>query len=287
MNNQNSIGTFKKGSNKIYSSTESDWSRVRPNSFVKLGGSSGLFTALSKEKHDFLKSFESIAPAMIEIKGDISDVISEADIVKLSKKEYSISEIFIKQSGEGYKKGDLLEVADELAVTNKEDGNKLTATFVVDEVDSSGGIKKLITKSNGRYFIDQEKKETVLLKGGYGYKAKAEVNFSHNGQIKYFEKTVIAVSSSNSSTTITLDSQFDDHTSKGKISFSKWSITTKHPLVSESLFSVPVSITRDFTPHLKLPIVPGNNDVLESHYNKTISILDQKIEQLEKKINRL
>lgn len=283
----NSVATFKKNSNTIYSSTDSDWTRVRNGSFIKFQSSSDLFTVTGKQQHDFLKSFDRIANATVEIKGDCSDILSPGDVVKLSKKEYSVSEFFVKSGGSGYAKGDILEVAEELAVKDKRDNNSLCAIFKVEEVDSEGRIIVLNATSKGRYFVEEEKKQFFLMKGGYGSGAEVEITFAHNGQIKYLEKTVLEVDYNNISTKVVLDSNFEDYTTRGKLSFSKWSLTTKHPLTNNSLYSTPISITRDFTPHLKLPIVPGTNDVLESHYNKAISILDQKIEQLEKRINKL
>lgn len=287
MNNQISEGSFKKGSNFIYGSTEANWGGVRSGSFVKVSDISGLFTVTGTEKCKFVKKFEALNHDVIEIKEDVSEILNAGDILKVSLKQYSVSEIFVKEAGSGYVVGDLLEVADDLAATNSFDGRSSAAVLKVDEVNGEGGIKRVSLKEKGKYFLDSDLKQEFLVKGGFGSKGKVEISLQPNGVIKTIEKTIIRVDSKSIATVITLDSNFTETIKKGEVYFEKWVIETKHPLKEASVINSRITITRDFTPFLKLPIIPGTSNVLESHYNKTISILDQKIEQLEKRINKL
>lgn len=287
MNKQISEGSFKKGSNFIYGSTEANWVGIRSGSFVKVSDVSGLFTITGTEKRDFVKKFESLSNDVIEIKEDVSEILSAGDTLKVSLRQYSVSETFIKDAGSGYVVGDLLEVADNLAVVNSFDGTSSAAVLKVDEVNGEGGIKKVSLKDKGKYFLDSDLKQEFLVKGGFGSKGKVEISLQHNGVVKTLEKTIVRVDSKNIATVITLDSNFSETVKKGEVHFQKWVIETKHPLKEPSVINSRITITRDFTPFLKLPIIPGTSNLLESHYNKTISILDQKIEQLEKRINKL
>ena len=287
MNNQISEGSFKKDSNYIYSSTEANWGNIRENSFVKVYGISGLFTVVGTSKNSYVKKFESLGNSVIEIKEDVSEVMSSGDVVKVCFKEYSVAEGFIKQAGEGYAVGDLLEVAEELASVDSFTGISNAAVVKVEEINGEGGVTRISFKNKGKYFLNSDLKEEFFVKGGYGSKAKIELSLQHNGQVKNVEKTVLSVQSKSIATLITLDSEFSQSVRNGELSFDKWAIETKHPLKEPSVINSQITITRDFTPFLKLPIIPGTSDLLEAHYNKAISIIDQKIEQLEKRINKL
>lgn len=278
--------SFKKGSNKIYGSTGSSFNLVRPDSFAKLNGVPGLFTVLDKSKDFYIYEFKN-NNKILEVNGDISEIISPGDDIKISYKEYSVGQFFIKNSGAGYAVGDLLDLTDENAIKNTFDNKSFGAILKVTKINSNGGIESLNVEYRGRHLFDSETKKECKLKGGYGSGAIIEVNFIHNNQITFVERTVLEIHSKNIATEVTIDSPINQYITSGKFSFEKWFLTTKHPNTTETVFNRELLITRDFTPHLRLPIIPGNTNVLESHYNKSISILDQKIEKLENIIDKL
>ena len=286
MNEQFFSASFQKGSNKIFGSTQSNFSSIRPNSFAKLNGIPGLFVIVDKSKDFYIHKFFN-NNGNIEVKQDISEILNPGDDIKISFKEYSVGEFFIKSSGSGYAVGDLLDLSDENAIQDSFDKKTFGAIFKVEKVDDNGSIKSLSLENSGRHLFGSETKKECKLKGGYGSGIALEVSFVENSQTVIVERTVIDIVSKGIATDIILNSPVNKNLVSGKLSFEKWSLTTKHPNTSPSVTNNMLSITRDFTPFLKMPIIPGNTDTIESHYNKAISILDQKIEELDSIIKKL
>ena len=287
MNEEFSTVSLAKGSNRAYGGTLADWSLTRLNSFLKIANVSTLYTVIDKEKHFFIKKFENKGNATILFSEDVSEFLLPGDDVKISFKEYLIKEFSLTKSGAGYSVGDLLEIENESSVNDTVGGKSLGAFFKVEDTGESGEIKKLSLENRGRYLLDSPKKDAYKMRGGYGSGAEVETEFEENGNTKIVEKTVMIVDPQGPSTVVTIDSPFQQNIKTGKMSFEKWSLELKHPHKGESVLNREVTITRDFTPHCGLPIIPGTNDVAESHYNKAITILDQKIAELENKINNL
>jgi len=287
MNEQFTTVTLKEGSNRAYAGTEADLSALRTGSFLKIIDVNGLYTVVGTEKQFFIKKFENLGNATISIAEDVSGILAPGDQVKVSFKEYIIGEFFLKSSGSGYSVGEKLFLHSEKTVQSLSTGEDFNAVFNVDEVDSKGCIKKLSAANRGRYLVESEKKEIYKLSNGFGSGAEVEVMFMENGNVRIVEKTIYESNAQGTTTVITLESDFTQNVKHGKLSFEKWTIELKHPHRSASVRNREATITRDFTPYLGLPIIPGTNDVTETHYNKTISILDRKIEALEEKVNRL
>jgi len=287
MNEQFTSITLAEGSNRAYANTDTDLSALRAGSFLKIVDVSGFYKVLNTEKQFFIKKFENLGNSIISIEGDVSGILARGDQIKVSFKEYIVGEFFLKGSGSGYSVGEKLFLHSENSVQSLSTGENFNASFNVDEVDSKGCIKKISVVNRGRYLVESEKKEIYKLNDGYGSGAEVEVMFMENGNVRIVEKTIFESNVQGESTVITLESDFVQKVKTGKLSFEKWSIELKHPHRKASVKNREATITRDFTPYLGLPIIPGTNDVTETHYNKTISILDQKIEALEQKVNRL
>tara|TARA_R100000008_G_C3586971_1_gene173236 strand:+ start:4940 stop:5803 length:864 start_codon:yes stop_codon:yes gene_type:complete len=287
MNEQFSTVNLTKGSNIIYAGTSADWSLIRANSFLKVQGISTLYTILDTEKHFFIKKFENKGNSVISIPEDTSAFLNPGDEIKISIKEYFVDEFFLKEAGSGYAVGDLLEIENENSVKDSFEGKTFKAIFKVEEIGSDGDVRKVSLEDRGRYLLQSTEKEISRMKGGYGSGAQIEISFVESGDIKIINKTILDVYMEGPHSIVTLESPFEQNIQGGKLSFEKWSLETKHPHRGNSAFNREATITRDFTPHCKMPIIPGTNDVTESHYNKTISILDKKIEELEKRLDNL
>ena len=89
-----------------------------------------------------------------------------------------IAEGFIKQAGEGYAVGDLLEVAEELASVDSFTGISNAAVVKVEEINEEGGVTRISFKNKGKYFLNSDLKEEFFVKGGYGSKAKIMAAFT-------------------------------------------------------------------------------------------------------------
>jgi hypothetical protein len=287
MNEQFTQVTLTEGSNRAYANTDSDLSALRAGSFLKIVDVGELYRVLSTEKQFFIKRFENLGNAIISIEGDVSGILAPGDQVQVSFKEYIVGEFFLKGSGPGYSVGDKLILRSANSVQSLSTGKDFDASFNVDEVDSKGCVKKLSIVNRGRYLVESEKKEIYTLNDGCGSGAEVEVLFMENGNVRIVEKTIFESNAQGTATVITLESDFVQNIKSGKLSFEKWTIELKHPHRKASVRNREATITRDFTPYLGLPIIPGTNDVTETHYNKTISILDRRIEALERKVNRL
>ena len=81
------IGSVRKNSNRIISTSYSDWSAIRDGTFVKFDNDFGFYTVTRTEKRVFLKDFIVVESNILQINEDCGVNVCEGDSLNISFKE--------------------------------------------------------------------------------------------------------------------------------------------------------------------------------------------------------
>lgn len=280
------IGSIRKGDNKIISSAFSDWSAIREGTFIKFDNDSQFYVAAHSEKRTYLKNFITLESSVIRINEDCGVNINEGDTLYISYKEYELSTIYkIISAGREYRINDQLTLSGGIPSLNITDNTLNSTKFIVSKIGNDGEIAELNIINRGKY-IDAPPQITDL-KGGSGSLASLEVGFKLTDHRSFIEKDVQKVEFKSAATIISLVYGLPEGIKEGKLSIEKWEIILASNYQGENRIAAPFQITRDFTPNYKIPLITKNSLNQELIVNHALALLDRKIAELENQIKEL
>lgn len=279
------IGSIKKDSNRLVSSTYSDWSPVREGTFIKFNDDFHFYTVSHTEKKIFLKDFVTIQPNIIQINENCGINIGVGDSLNISFKEYELNNYKIISSGKGYRIGDQLTLDGGVASLNVINNTLNTSIVIVTKVGSEGQINEVSVSNKGKYLTIPN--PNTALKGGSGSGSSIEVSFKLTDHRTFTERDVQNVEFKNSETILYLVYPLPPGTKEGKLSIEKWEIILSSNYLGETNTNEVFEIIRDFTPYYKIPLLTPNSKNQELTFNNSMAILDKKIAELEEKIKKL
>lgn len=279
------IGSIEKNSNRLVSSSYSDWSAVREGTFIKFNDDFHFYTVSHTEQRVFLKDFSVTAPNIIQINENCGVNINIGDSLNISFKEYELDTYKIISTGKKYKVGDRLTLdggTASLNITN----NTLNSTIItVTKIGSEGQIDESIISERGKYLIVPN--SNTALKGGFGAGSSIETAFKLTDHRTFIDRDVDKVEFKNAATYISLVYPLPASTKEGKLSIEKWEIILSSNYLGETNNNETFEITRDFTPYCKIPLIAPNSKNPELSFNTALAILDKKIAELENKVKEL
>lgn len=280
------IGNIKKNTNRLISTSFSDWSAVRDGTFIKFDGDSHFYTASHTEKRTFLKDFIVFKPNVLKVDEDCGVNINEGDTLNISFKEYELATLYkIISSGKGYRVGDHVTIGEGVASLNIQDHTLNSTVLEISKVENNGEITEVTIINRGKY-IDPPNKITPL-KGGIGSGASAEVSYKLTDHRTFINRDIQSIEFKGSSTFVTLVYPLPDGIKEGKLSVEKWEILLTTPLKGENKVNQTFQITRDFTPNYGMPLIAKNSLNQELYINHVLGVLDQKIAELEGRVKEL
>lgn len=279
------IGSIKKNSNRLISSTYSDWSGVREGSFIKFNDDFHFYTVSHTEKRIFLKDYTVLQPNIIQINEDCGININVGDSLNISFKEYELNTWKIISSGRGYRIGDQLTLDGGVASLNTADNTLNSSVITVTQVSNEGQIAEINITNRGKYLTPPN--NNTNLKGGSGTGSSIEITFKITDHRTFTERDVEKVEFKNAETVIYLVYALPAGTKEGKLSIEKWEIILSSNYSGETNINETFEIIRDFTPYCKIPLLSMNSKNQELTFNKSMAILDQRIAELEEKIRKI
>lgn len=274
--NQNTSILF--DTNRAVSSTEEPWGSIRENSYVCFGDDENFYTIGKIQPLFYIKDFMVKDGSLLTINGDCGINLLEGDTAQISFKEYELLTVISCLSpGKGYKIGEIISLVGGQPVIDKFTGKIQNCSFTVNRVDADGGILQVQLNNRGRYYQPPEK-EADVEGSGSGAKIKAEYIVPNERNIQ--EKTIVKLEKKSSETIVWLDSPLPEGVKDGKLSVDKWEMYLTSNYAGETKTNVNYHVMRDFTPHLKLPlIVPGIKNP-ETIYNLAANIIDKAFKEL-------
>lgn len=275
-----------KNSNRVISSTETNWGAVRKSSFLLFEGDTEFYTVGDIQNIRIIKDFTSIGPQTLSISGNNCPTLLKNDNIEVSFKEFEVDDILgIFSAGEGYSQGDVLTLAGGVPFFDLSSNNTEPASFKVVLVDENGSITHIEKLNLGSYL--ESPHQTSSLKGGSGKNAGLNLSYKVSDRRRVIERVIEEVSYHPEQTVIKLNYPLDSNIKRGKINLSKWEILLTANYVGETKLDTFYKILRDFTPHLGLPLISQNSPSLNNLYNKAMQTLDGRIKSIEEKLTKL
>lgn len=273
-------------SNIIVATTESDWSHVRPGSLFKFFSDDVFYTVGSRDCFFYARDFSVLSPKQIRIESNTGIILQKNDTLTISYKEYELlCLIEIIEGGKGYKKDEIISVEAGTLSKSIDSGLSQPCLFKIIEVDENGKILVLGPESRGIY-IDILKETPFKVRDGSGSEAILGLQFRTLDDRKIIERTITLVQLFDNYTILTLDYPVSEGLKNGKFSTNKWKIFLTGNYLGKDKINEEYEISRDFTPNLKLPLLSKGSLNHEEIFNRSMTILDGKIKELEGKINK-
>lgn len=259
--------------NRIVSSSQSDWSDLRKGSFVKVGSDNAVYNIAEVRKFFHIKPFEKVDKFKIKIDDANPANLFSDDIVKLTFKRYSIVDYSVVNPGEGYHTGQTFSPS----ITSKSKG----AVFEVLETSKTGSVQKLRLTNAGDYYSNDS---TVDIESAQGSGLKLKLFYQENDNRLINDYVIERTSFEHGANYIEFGQPLPDIPS-GKLSVEKWEAFLSTNYMGKDRIGVPFRVTRDFTPNLGLPLMPDISLAQGFIYNEAIKMLDKRISELERKLS--
>lgn len=276
-----------KGTNRLVSTTSSDFGVIKPGSYVKFNNENTFYQVIKSNNIYFIKDFVTLTDKSIEIKGDLGIDLLKGDELILSYKEYEVFTLFgINNPGKGYKKGEIVYLDGGALSVNLTDNVTNPASFEIISVNENGGITQLAAKNNGIY-IELPAKVCRVFSHGDGDGAILEVEYQPINNRKTIDRTVVFVDQDHVSAYVHLDYPLPQGIKQGKLSLEKYEILLNINYPHDTKIEAACEICNSFTPTYGYPLMVRNTFNTELLYNQTVTLLDANIKSLQDQINDL
>jgi hypothetical protein len=273
-----------KGTNKAFSSTQSEWKGVREGSFFKFVGDNDTYVISQVDPLFYLTEFEKIGENEIKTKGDAGINVNVNDTISISFKEYELYTVFtIKNGGTGYNVGDVLTV-DVKPMKDIRSNQFRHLQLMVGSVDGDGRVLSVSISNVGRYYSWSPENKIV---GGKGSGAEINLVFKECEDRTIIERDVERIRFDGENTFYVLNYPLPGDLKKGKVGANKYVATLSTNYIKETKINKRYEITKDFTPILGLPMMSKGSLNPDAVYNAAIIILEKKIQELENSIKNL
>lgn len=275
-----------KNTNRVISSTETNWAAVRNGSFLLFNSDSEFYSVGSSKEIKIIKDFSTLSPQVLSISGYCCPLFLNNDNVEVSFKEFEVDDILgIFSSGIGYTQGDILTLNGGTPYFDISSNATEPATFKVILVDERGSITHIEAENRGCYI--EPPHQTSTLKGGTGKNAGLNLSYKVSDTRRIIDRVIEEVTYHPEQTLLKLNYPLDSTIKKGKIVLNKWELLLTSNYIGENKLNSSYKILRDYTPHLGLPLISQNSPSFEKLYNKSSQILDLRIKNIEDKLSKL
>lgn len=275
-----------KNTNRLVCSSQYNLGGIGQGSYLKIGDDEILYQVLESKKFYYTKNFEVINNRTLKIKSNTDVNLQREDSIKVIFDEYELGIVLsIINPGGYYKEGEILTVKGGELSVDISSGIGSPTKLKVEELGDFSSVTKLTLESKGRYTVPpQGKIETY---GGSGENLVLELEYRPIDNKNIQERVIKKVDFIDGETILTLDYSLPLGIKGGNLATEKWEIFLYSNYLSESTFNVNCTNFRDFTPHLKLPLISKNSLTFDLLVNKSLFTMDTKIKKLEEEIELL
>lgn len=278
------LAAIEKDTNRFVSSSKSSWNYISINNFFRAKGDNNFYEVVKVNEFCYNQEFTVLDRNTIKLETDVGANLLIGDEVNLVYSIHEFVTVFsVSSPGSGYKKGDILKLDLADSIKDSYTGEENYTSFTVTEVNETGGITKFNINKKGSYF--DEPPEKCFLVGGHGKDASFRCLFQSKISKNLLERDISHIER-NVPSIITFNISIPEGIKKGNLFVNKWElfVPANH---SESRYDVQYEVIKDFTPNYRLPLLLPNSFSREIIYNRSISILDTKIAELENRIKLL
>ena len=276
-----------KDTNRAVCTSETDWSSVRPGSYIRFTDDEIFYIVARTNKIFYIKEFESDGGSVgrkITIQGDVGINLNKGDSLSISYKEWTLFTLMdIKSGGKNYKVDDKIYPRAGTLSVDTSSGHKQPTCFRVTEVDENGTIKNLALEESGLYL------QTPVsdCDGGSGSGVQLDLEYRVLDDRKLADRIIHSVKATHLGAEILLNYPLPDGVKSGKLSVQKWEILLTTNYLGDTRLDEPYSISRDFSPNFKLPLLVNNSFAVAMLYNQSMQVIDAELTALKKELLEL
>ena len=283
MNNIQFTVSIQNNSNKIIGSSEEKFSGIGKGNLIKIGNEGILYTIVNKEKFSYIKSFNLYDAKTILIEEDIGINLQKGDSINISYKEYELMMIYdIVNKGINYNVENELKVNGGILNIDIANGHFNSTILKVNEIDNNGGIEKIEIIEKGKYIIPPTNPVSFISDNGSG--AQIELKYKECDNRTVIERTIQDINIKDNKTYIYLNYSLPPNIKNGKIYVEKHVLILDSNYLGSTESNIGYELFRNFTPHLKMPLLLKNSLSPDVILNKALLIIDEELHKIKNKI---
>jgi hypothetical protein len=279
--------SIEKGTKKLISNTNSDWSKVMRGSFLRFTNDDLFYTVYGNEKIFIIKEFEVLDPRRIKVNDNLGISLGKRDLLKISYKEYEMSTVLdIIDGGNGYAENDIIELDGGFPSISINDNAPLKTKLCVKGVNENGKITEIGLVDRGRYNVFPQN-PCKFVYNGAGSGATFELSENQIHQSSIIERNISIINNFNNHSIIFLDYALPDGIKKGKFTAEKWQAIIKEDYMGDTQVDFPYETYNDFTPNYNFPLPVRGSLSTEIILRQCLLTMDAKLKELENEISLL
>lgn len=272
-------------SNIIYTSSQTDWSKVRQGAFIRIGNNNSFNTISECNPYFLIKEFQVESPKSIVIsynEEEYMNDILEKDVVTISYKEFELDSIYgFISKGQNYRKNSLLYLTGGTQSSSFGSNAQTDIILNVLEVGPNGELEKIGIKSKGKYLIPPS--NHCAIRSEFGSGAILDCDFKELSHRSKLEREVLFVKYEAGKVTLILNYALPIGLQEGKISIDKYAVSLKEIYTGPQVINGEYFLSFDFTHNFNFPIMPPNCPRPDIVYNNFVLTLDSVLKQLTSK----
>jgi hypothetical protein len=284
INAYGSTASIDKNTNVVYSTTEGRWGLIPEGSLIRMADDHGFYTINSTQEVFYIEKFSKNDKTSIVVNKNVGYNILPGDVATLSSKQWKLSTVSVTEGGQGFKKGDVISIEGGRPSVNSHDGKINQAILTVKHVTKKKGeVLEVTISDQGNYLIKPKLNYSADFGVGKGLGIK--LTFGESPERHLVEMSVNRVARNPTDSIIYFDSLVPTSMEYGKIATKKHQAHLASEYFGKSKYADSYEIVNSFTPYLKMPLLAKNSLSPETFYNRSLIILDERIKNLEKKLN--
>lgn len=270
-------------SNKIIGSSEEKFSGIGKGNLIKIGNENTLYTIVNKDKFSYIKPFNTIDSKTILIEEDIGINLQNGDSIKISYKEYELMMIYdIINKGVSYNTDETLRALGGILNIDISNGNINPTILKINEINNQGSIEKIDILEKGKYITPPE--NPVSFSCDNGKDLQIELKYKECNNRTVLERTIQNINIKNNKTYLYLNYSLPPNIKSGKIYVEKNVLILDSNYLGSTESNVNYELFRNFTPHLRMPLLLKNSLSPDVVLNKALLIIDEEIHQIKSKL---
>ena len=283
VNAYGSTASIEANSNEIYSTTEGKWGLIPEGSLIKFADDHGFYTINYVKEVFYIEKFKKHGKTSVRVFQNVGFNVLPGDTTTLSSKQHKLIRATVLDGGKGFKEGDVVAIDGGRASVNASNGTIDHALLKVIETTKEGSVLELNTSQEGNYLALPNSTHDASFGSATGLKIK--LFFEESPERHLVEMIVNRVTRNTTDSIVHFDSLLPTTMEDGKIATKKYHALLSSQYYGKKKYVDTYEIITNFTPYLKMPLLAKHSLSPETFFNRSLIILDERIKNLEEKLN--
>ena len=278
-------GSILRSSNKLYITSSNRKIATPHNALLKIASNETLFKIESSEELNIKRPFTSPEENEIKIKGNYNYKITPGDSIDLYYEEWRVSDVELVKGGYNLDVGEILYCQEGIVSNSTQNITGQQCEIRVAKVTEKGEVSQVEIHKAGAYTQIPEGKVTAINERDIPVEVKLQ--FEPAESTPMVQREVESIESTPMESTLRLSYRLPLGVSVGEMMLTKQVIYIDREFNFEDCYRKVCTITKDFSPKNRLPLMAPNAPNTHTIYNQAIEMLEQKLSQIENRLKEL